>query len=608
MDLDYFSKYFMKDEILNKNKFFNELIIFYLIYCHINQKPISYDVINQFIQESLKETFDLLHNDPVNKELLMNILDNIWNCNEFIITNLDDYIEKETITYDLKKMFKTLKKKSNNFSENKLKLASIKQYHTFNLKEDIDIIIKDFKKLLSFSNFYLKHSKCVEAKKEFYKSYKNYKKDFDIVNIKHFFYYSMTFKETFKLILECYESEKDLINFFMFFPQAEKNINIIIKILTNKFSIINIKLNLFSFFLLEIYTICKILDIDIEKVKKKFEIKIEDIISDKFDDTYNKLFLKYIFKSEETDNISYIYSLFNKDIRDINELLKLLILKTIVKYFRNITDIKKFIDDVENIREIDEFDNDNSNCLTNIKNALFIIYNKIINNNDDLALLYKGFLYLLMLYLLFINDIGIIKTNHNIKQLTDTDLYILSIEKKFDYKFKMNDFDVIKIFKVFFNISNIFKLVITKSEYSDIINYKKNTITEEEDFQTELDKQYNKDVIEIFQLYIKDDRDFYLKNNVREIKDIKNFLKLIKKYLPNMYKKILEYSIEISIFDTDVVETDNIPRSPSTSIVFSPNKTSPELPQKPQSLFTKIMRRKTRRIVPLQPPIQSRIV
>jgi len=42
-----------------------------------------------------------------------------------------------------------LKKKTNNFSEKRLKLADIQTFYSFNLDKKIDDIIKDFEKLLS---------------------------------------------------------------------------------------------------------------------------------------------------------------------------------------------------------------------------------------------------------------------------------------------------------------------------------------------------------------------------------------------------------------------------------------------------------------------------
>jgi len=596
--MDYFEKYFMKDEILNKNNFFKELMIFYFIYCHINQTPISYDIIHQFIAESLQKTFSRYQRNQTNKDLLLDIINNIAYCDEFNITKLDDYMEEETITYNLKDMFKKLKKESNNFSEKRLNLASIRRYYSFDLQEDINSIITDFRELIS--KFYLSNPKCIKAKNEFTDNYMRYNGLLDIdnnsiVNIKQFISFRTTFAKIFNSFLECYKNEKTFKYFF--FEKISKNRQLIFEILKKYFIMININLNLFSFFLQEIFEICKILGINIKNVIGTFNFNADNILDWSFNNTYNSLFLKHIFKSEE-DNILFIKSQFEKDSRKIDELIRLLILKTIVKYFRNITDIENFIEGIQNIRGINMYDYTNSSCLTDIKNALIIIYDKIISGDGDLALLYKGFLYLLMLYLLFINNIGIINITINpFKQLTDTDLYILKSikKKKYDivYELKMEEIKVIELFKVFFYISTIFKLVVTKSNYPDIISYQQKDITDKE-LEEKLKKERYIDVIKKLKLNEYNDIDFYLNNNVRSEEDIIKFLKLIKKYLPKMYDELLEYCKEIVLFkEIDIEITDDeissfYQHSPPTSIVFTPNKITPRAPlkqAKPQVFF-----------------------
>lgn len=607
--MDYFTTNFINEQgIFDKNIFFNELMIFYLIYCHINKKNINYEDIYLFIVNSLKSTFDSESN-IASKELLKKIMDIIFNCNDFDIEELDNYMEEHTITYDLRKMFKTLKTRSYNFSEHRIRLASLREdnFYSFNFKDDIDSIIKDFETLIS--SFSSKREKCKEAKNLLKKSYRGYNsllefRNNSVINIRQFVIFRSNFSETLSLFIDCYKELKTEYTLF----SGNKSFNAITRILTNYFELINIKLNFFLFFLQEIYKICKLLGIDIIYIKRYFDFT--DILKENFNEIYNQIFLKLIFKSD-LDNISFISLLFNKDARNIDELIRLLILKTIVKYFRDITDIENFIKGIKNIERIPQ---DLKSFLDNIKDALINIYDRIISSDTYNSLLYKGFLYLLMLYLLFINETGIIirtdtTSSSHYLVLTKRDLYILKSNKTkkndISYKLKMEDSQVIEFYKVFFNISNIFKLVITKSDYSDIISYTDEDITEEE-FEERLQQQTKKEseeIIRILYRYKPTGITFYLKNNVRSKIDIINFLKLIKKYLPNMFDSLcllanFKDSIEeimTGTEDTEIVPDEN-GRSPIQlrSIVFSPYKSSPTPPNKPakpqgilSSLFNK---------------------
>jgi len=82
-------------------------------------------------------------------------------------------------------------------------------------------------------------------------------------------------------------------------------------------------------------------------------------------------------------------------------------LKTIVNYFRNTDDIENFISGLENIKSVNRnYDSEINSYSYNFKKNLYLLFNLIISNktiDTEKPILYKAFLYMLMLYLLIIN-------------------------------------------------------------------------------------------------------------------------------------------------------------------------------------------------------------
>ena len=121
--------------------------------------------------------------------------------------------------------------------------------------------------------------------------------------------------------------------------------------------------------------------------------------------------------------------------------------------------------------------------------------------------------------------------------------------------------------------------------------------------------QINQDVIKDLNLLNNDDFLFYLKNNVRSKEDIKKFLTLIKKYLPLLYKELINeypnglYKIDSS-FEDEPNEDEPNEDEPSLSIKFSPSKQSPatirpeiiNIPRK-KSVFDIFRSKKSNRII-----------
>jgi len=449
-----------------------------------------------------------------------------------IIKNIED-------TYfspiDLRNMFKHLKKETNNFSENILNLEGILIFYQYDINTDINGIIEKLNKL--FLKFYLNSTECKKVNKSFETSFNQYKtcEKETIVTIKKIWCFKTKFMEQFSLLLEdCYKKEQHQ-SYFFYEDTKENNKYLIVEIIKD-YKKLNNNLSLFLFFLNEIDVIFQNLGINISFlnfIKKKYEnIKNIDL-----------LFLKHIFKDNSESVFEFLFMKFGKDNRDLNYLLRLFLLKTIVNYFREINDIEKFIDGLENIKQVHGFYSYDINILLkNIKEVLHKVFNRIMLNKTNIN--YKAFLYMLMLYLLILNIPDILKLKYK---------YFDGNENLDDFYFIKNPLMEIRISKKehidmfldFFNIDVIYKLIVTETNYNDILLFEKEVSYDLEEIilktKTKLYnyKKYYKEINEI-KNNMKERNEEIDEELDKELKKIKNEIDILINKLKQLDEKYLQ--------------------------------------------------------------------
>jgi len=202
--------------------------------------------------------------------------------------------------------------------KSKLRLGDIFYFHKLKFDNIIDDIITDFKTLLS--RFYLDSTKCKKINKETFDKYlKEYKKceNNTKITIKKINCFKQTFATAFlNLLEECYNKEKD-IKYYYYKETRTKNKELIFAIINKYINLIK-NLSLFYFFLNEIVVIFRKLNINIDFLSS-FINKINYHNLKELDE----LFLKYIFKENISSSLlEYLYSIFGKDDRDLDLLLR----------------------------------------------------------------------------------------------------------------------------------------------------------------------------------------------------------------------------------------------------------------------------------------------
>jgi len=533
-----------------------DLMYLFFISCHIKDENINGGIL-LYLSNIIKKTYDKY---PSQTYILRKYLELIDKCEDFDIK----YLKKlsKINTYDLSDMFSTLKIKTNNFSENKLKLTEITTFYSFDLDEKIDEIITLYNELIK--QMYLKCNKIdknilIKAKKE-YEDKIEIRKDFEIKKCVDF---KITFINLFLNFFECYEDKKYNERYY-YSNKGHLTLKTIDNILNLYYQIYYNYLNIFLFFLNEIYLICSNFVIDIQYTKIFFSFKYDmkenflrqELINNLIRN-FELFFINQIFKKEydTNDTIYFLYNLFKGDNRKLDTLMRLYLLKMIRNYFSNTTDIKNFINGLKNItketiiydfkdgiRDIKRYDDyiifKINTMLNELKYALIILYDKIMDDNEDeKSLLYKGFLYLLMLYLLIINN---------------------------------NDI------RLFINNLSIY----IKSQETELIDLYKTTTF---NLNFVIDKEKN--VREYIYNFITTDKE----GNRRNDEKIKEILKLLYKYLPHIYTEFItnhpEFNLEeigleeIGLEEIEFDVDEEISNEKETSIIFSPLKI--DTPKKP---------------------------